>query len=752
MTKKSRRKGWGSEAVGILYFALAAYFALSLLSFHPVDPTWFGGGDAAVRNLGGRVGANLADGGLQILGLAIPLVPLLLFLSGWKRFRTDPPAPGYSRGIGYSILLVSSCGVLQILFRQVRLEGEPMAAGGMVGILLERSLLPALSRGGIFLLSTTGIAVGLLVATRLSFRDVLLAIRRKASRWSQLLRLRMARYWEARRRQRLRTAVIRKHREIAAARTGKSRAAEKPRSRAPTKIFRKDTNPVTPPPVQKPLPFKPPKQDPYIPPPIQLLEEPSSEVAIEDKQLVETARQITARFREFGVEGTVLQIHPGPVVTTYEFRPEAGIKYNRITGLSEELCLAVQVESIRIDRISGKSTVGIQVPNPTREMISLRDLLTSPPYLNSPYRLPLTLGKRIHGEPYVVDLCSMPHLLIAGSTGTGKSVALNCMITSILYKAHPDQVKFLMIDTKRLELGFYVDIPHLLTPVVTEAKKAAVALRWATQQMEQRYRQLADSGARTLEQYNQALREENLRRPVRTDPGDPEKLSPIPYMVIVIDELADLMIVSGKEVEESITRLAQMARAVGIHLILSTQRPSVDVITGVIKANFPCRIALRVSTKVDYRTILDSNGAEQLLGKGDMLFLPPGSARLVRLHGPMLTEVELTRVIRHLCRQGKPTYDDSVTKERVEDRREGPGNTVEDSMYPEAVRMVVQSGQASISHLQRRMRLGYARAARLVDRMEAEGIVGPPDGSRAREVLFGGAEFEVWERGRMEGE
>jgi S-DNA-T family DNA segregation ATPase FtsK/SpoIIIE len=391
-----------------------------------------------------------------------------------------------------------------------------------------------------------------------------------------------------------------------------------------------------------------------------------------------------------------------------------------------------------IDRIPGKATVGIQIPNPNREAISIRELLESDAYSRHTSKLAFALGKTIHGEPYVADLATMPHLLIAGSTGTGKSVGLNSMLTGILYRSTPDDVRMIMIDPKRLELGMYEDIPHLMTPVVVDPKKAANALRWAVHEMEERYKTLAAYGVRNIDQFNRNVRAAiELGEPIKE--GDPNR--PLPFIVVVVDELADLMMVAGNEVEESICRLAQMARAVGIHLILATQRPSVDVITGLIKANLPARISFRVSSKIDSRTILDSNGAEQLLGKGDMLFLPPASSRHIRLHGPYISEQESARLASFLRKQGRPVYDETITED---DKKGGPeGVELEkDELYDEAARIVVSTGQASISYLQRKMRIGFSRAARLVDMMEAEGLVSAGTGGKPREVLVGRDYFE----------
>ena len=467
---------------------------------------------------------------------------------------------------------------------------------------------------------------------------------------------------------------------------------------------------------------------------------PPARSAYDSQELKETAGQIKSKFEEFNVLGSVTQINPGPVVTTFEFKPEAGVKYSRITTLTEDLCLGLQAESILIERIPGKPTVGIEVPNSRREVISLRQILESEEFNGSPSPLTVALGKDINGRIKVAALDSMPHLLIAGSTGSGKSVMLNSLIMSILYKATPHQVRMIMVDPKRLEFGPYEGIPHLLTPVITDAKKATIALRNAVLEMERRLKLLASQGVRNIEQYNRKIRllQDQPRSLFEDEVAVEEPLEPIPYILIIIDELADLMMLERANVEESVTRLAQMARAVGMHLVLATQRPSVDVITGLIKANFPSRISFRVATRVDSRTVLDVMGAEHLLGKGDMLFLPPGSSRLVRVHGSYVSEAETNDVVEFWKRQAAPEYDQTFLipppaaddEDEAEDF-EGP----EDAMYQEAVRVVCEMGKASTSTLQRRLRLGYGRAARILDMMQRDGIIGPPDGSRPRDVL-----------------
>ncbi len=489
-------------------------------------------------------------------------------------------------------------------------------------------------------------------------------------------------------------------------------------------------------PLPDPEPRQPRRNGAFTIPPLSLLDAPKAERKIDERELMEGARLLEEKCREFAVEGAVAQIHPGPVVTTFEFKPDAGVKYGKITGLADDLCLAMQAESVLIDRIPGKSTVGIQIPNQTREQISLRELLQSEMYQRSVSKLTLALGKTIHGEPYMTDLATMPHLLIAGSTGTGKSVAINSMLSSILFRATPDEVRLIMIDPKRVELGMYEDIPHLMTPVVVDPKQAVNALRWAVKEMEERYKKLAKAGVRNIEQFNRnAAHQANDKSAAESE----ELLLPLPYIVVVIDELADLMMVARGDVEESIARLAQMARAVGVHLLLATQRPSVDVITGLIKANLPSRISFRVQSKTDSRTILDGNGAEQLLGRGDMLFMPPGSSRAIRLHGPYISEQESARLASFLRKQGKPIYNTSIT---AEDKKLDGIEMEKDDLYDEASRIVVTSGQASISYLQRRLRIGFSRAARLVDMMEMDGLVSPGAGGKPREVLVDKAYFD----------
>ena len=483
------------------------------------------------------------------------------------------------------------------------------------------------------------------------------------------------------------------------------------------------------------LPFDPSRRvsySDYSLPPLEFLNEapPHSEQA--DAELLSLATRLAEKCKEFNVTGQIKHICPGPVVTTYEFKPDPGVKYSRVVSLVDDLCLALKAESIRIDRMPGKPHVGIEVPNPKRETIFLREVIESRAFRESASKLTIALGKTIDGLNYVADLAKMPHLLIAGTTGSGKSVGVNSLVVSILYRARPDEVKFILIDPKRLELGLYEDIPHLAAPIITDPKVAARSLKWAVSEMEKRYRDLAGWGVRNIDGYNTEIMRRNLVKEY-DESGEPWK--PLPFIVIIIDELADLMMTSGREVEESITRLAQMARAVGIHLVLATQRPSVDVITGLIKANFPSRISFRVSSKVDSRTIIDTNGAEHLLGRGDMLFLPPGTSRLVRVHGAFIDETEIGRIVKHIKAQGPPAYDESITQSEEEALGLEASDGEHDELFEEALRICVEMKRASTSVLQRRLRIGYGRAAAILDIMEREGLIGAADGSRPRPVL-----------------
>lgn len=764
--------------------AIGLLVLLSLASYQPLDPSWDTvGGAAGTRNLIGPVGAHFADLLLQALGLGAFIFPILIFSLAWKWVRSEEVTAPLVRLFGSATLLLSSCASLAMLPDWHVFDGAIMP-GGTTGLLLAELLKQSFHAAGTGVLLATSVLISIYLVSTFTLATLHGWLSPVYAFFSRILQsLRRSR--EERREARLRRAEEKRlakemaEYEKATALLPPPPVVAEPRRRSTPVI--EETLPWDDPapaavsedrlendlpvsideiPIRTladervpagnvtEFPFAAPvKRDAkhstiYRLPSTELLNEIPVRSAFDEQELKNTAAAIKSKFEEFNVFGSVVQINPGPVVTTFEFKPEAGIKYSRITTLTEDLCLGLQAESILIERIPGKPTIGIEVPNVRREVISLRAVIESDEFQSSSSLLTISMGKDINGRIKVAALDSMPHALIAGSTGSGKSVMINSLIMSILYKSTPDEVKMIMVDPKRVELGMYEGIPHLLTPVITDPKKATNALKNAVLEMERRLRLLAEQGARNIDQYNKKIRKrEQEPRSLFEDDDQPpaEELKPLPYILILIDELADLMILEGRNVEESVTRLAQMARAVGMHLVLATQRPSVDVITGIIKANFPARISFRVATRVDSRTILDGMGAEHLLGKGDMLFLPPGSSRFTRVHGAFVTETEINGVVDFWKAQAKPEYDQTFlmappTEDSDSEAEEGT-LAEQDAMYEEALRVVLEMGKASTSTLQRRLRLGYGRAARILDMMHRDGIIGPPDGSKPREVL-----------------
>jgi S-DNA-T family DNA segregation ATPase FtsK/SpoIIIE len=722
---------------------------LSLVSYHTHDPSLDTAAEARPLNLIGYPGSYLSDLLYQTFGAAAFLFPLLTFVLAWKWIHSEEIAAGAVKMLGSALLTLGVCAGLS--FAPLRLFGGAIRIGGTLGFALAGYLVDSLNLAGALVATLTVVIVSVYLVSSFTLAK-LGAWFAGPMGWFR----RRAEAWRARReRKRLQ--------EIVPAETPPWQPPEIP---APAAVFEEplpeapeyasfEEIPICPieafdPPAPGPRPLAPgPRPTRALASPAPVFRLPSTELlnevpgrsSYDEQELKDTAARIKAKFDEFNVFGSVVQINPGPVVTTFEFKPEAGIKYSRITTLTEDLCLGLQAESILIERIPGKPTVGIEVPNTRRELIALRQMLESDEFLQSHSRLTIPLGKDINGRIRVAALDSMPHLLIAGSTGSGKSVMINSMIMSILYKSTPDEVRLILVDPKRLELGLYEGVPHLLTPVIVDPKKAANALRNAVLEMERRLRLLAEYSVRSIEQFNKKIRKlQEQPRSLFAEEEAQEEVKPLPYIVIAIDELADLMMIEGRNVEESVTRLAQMARAVGMHLVLATQRPSVDVITGLIKANFPARLSFRVATRVDSRTILDVMGAEHLLGKGDMLFLPPGSSRLTRVHGAFVTETEIGRVVEFWKEQAQPEYDQSFliappTDDDAGAADGGGASEDQDPLYEEAVRLVLEMGKASTSTLQRHLRLGYGRAARILDMMQRDGIIGPPDGSKPREVL-----------------
>jgi DNA segregation ATPase FtsK/SpoIIIE, S-DNA-T family len=761
-----------NEVTGFLLLSLGLVILLSLVSYHTQDPSWDTASGARPLNLVGYPGSYLADILFQSFGAAAFLFPLLSFALAWKWIRSEGLESGAPKAIGAALLAMSLGAGFSFL--PLRLFGGHILLGGAAGNALAKYLLESLNAAGALLAVLTAFTISLYLVSTFSiskleewFAGPIAWFQRRAEgfrAWSNRMHARSVAKAEERARRRLQRVTDRPSRRVdptpqpasaALAEAPPWEIAKEPAAPLSAEADRSYSTieeiPICPIEELDPLPATAtaPRPVPQLPDPrpmtftlpnTDLLNEAPGRSPYDEQELKDTAVRIKAKFQEFNVLGSVVQINPGPVVTTFEFKPEAGIKYSRITNLTEDLCLGLQAESILIERIPGKPTVGIEVPNTRRELIALRQMLESDEFAQSHSHLTIPLGKDINGRIRVAALESMPHLLIAGSTGSGKSVMINSMIMSILYKATPEEVRLIMVDPKRVELGMYEGIPHLLTPVIIDPKKATNALRNAVLEMERRLRLLAEFGVRNIDQFNKKVRKlQDQPRNLFPEDDTHDELKPLPYILILIDELADLMMLEGRNVEESVTRLAQMARAVGMHLVLATQRPSVDVITGLIKANFPARISFRVATRVDSRTILDVMGAEHLLGKGDMLFLPPGSSRLTRVHGAFVTETEINRVVDFWKEQAAPEYDQSFLVAPPSDEEASAeadhAAEVQDPMYEEAVRLVLQMGKASTSTLQRHLRLGYGRAARILDMMQRDGIIGPPDGSKPRDVL-----------------
>ncbi|MGA6987039.1 MAG: DNA translocase FtsK [Terriglobales bacterium] len=771
-----------NELVGFLLCVSALLLFLALASYSPLDPSLNSAsiltGSHAARNWIGISGAYLSDLILQFLGVGSFLLPIFAGMLGMRWFRSRAVRTPVAKTLGGIWLLMFVPALLAILPGHVRWMGA-IPIEGLAGRIVGDVLIRYLNVAGAYIVCTTVLAVALYLTTAFSFSAIevwaptrfafVMALRDRLKDWrDERARKRQQRELEKRRAEKptvtaqlvtARPTLPRPEPEQKIAQKigqeipGVQSAASAPRTGIERMLAEENPHDSAPAPTDdgiqvtdradaehKPKTILPKIAGSYKLPPSSLLHRPDEQQSVNEEELKLVAQVLTAKYAEFEVFGQVTQINPGPVVTTFEFKPEAGIKYSRIIGLTDDLCLALRAESILVERMPGKSTVGVQVPNREREIIWLRENIESPEFLGSKSKLTIGMGKDINGRIAAADLAGMPHLLIAGSTGTGKSVAINAMIMSILYKSTPEEVRLVLVDPKRLELGNYEGVPHLYTPIITEPKLAANALRNAVREMERRLKLLAAKGVRNIDSYNRLFDDTPslFSEQATADEG------PIPKIVIIIDELADLMMLDGNNVEESITRLAQMARAVGIHLVLATQRPSVDVITGLIKANFPARVSFRVATKVDSRTILDANGAESLLGRGDMLYLPSGSARVHRLHAPYVTEKEIEAVVEFWKAQGEAQYQEKFLETPKEDREssvEGGDDSGEisaddnDPLYNDAVRLVIEFGKASTSLLQRRLRIGYGRAAHLIDLMERDGIVGAADGPKPREVL-----------------
>jgi DNA segregation ATPase FtsK/SpoIIIE, S-DNA-T family len=734
MEEKKTDNKMAREIKGVVCLALAVFLLLCLLSYHPQDLSFtrFIAEGKATSNLIGPVGSYTADSFIRLLGVSSFLLPLIFLLCSFQYFLRPAFTIHGSRLLGIFFFAISFAGLMDAIFKSVKVYGETLRVGGLIGGAAVQLLLNYFNIAGTYILLILIVIVSLIftvefslisVAERLSqnFRSALTAIRNRISALfsSAVSSIKIERNTEP---------VIDES------------------TPAPKKVKIKKVE-------QTHFDFT--KADgKFQLPPFTLLEESQrKDTRVKRDHLITNSRILEKKLSDFGVEGRVVEVMPGPVITMYELEPAPGVKINKITNLADDLALALMAPSIRIIApIPGKSVIGIEIPNLKREQVFLKDVLDNDSFLKSPQHLPIALGVDFVGTPVIADLTRMPHLLIAGTTGSGKSVALNAMICSILFKAQPDDVKFLMIDPKRLELSSYEGIPHLMHPVVVDPKKASQVLRWTVEEMERRYRVISDLGMKSIDAYNELLLKNPKGKAAVKEQLEMEGASlseenagksiqqinhaRLPYIVVVIDELADLMMIAPHDVEESLTRLAQMARAAGIHLIIATQRPSVDVITGLIKANFPTRISFQVSSKIDSRTIIDQPGAEQLLGAGDMLFIPPGTSKLSRIHGAYVSDQEISRIVDFIKMQAQPSYDASIEKFELESAQAQHDDENFDEKYDEAVALIGELGQASISLVQRYMKIGYNRAARMIEQMEREGIVGPSDGAKPRKVLI----------------
>ncbi len=740
------------EAAGVVLLFSGLFLALTLIRYNPADP---GIGDASIgvveiHNLGGVIGAKVSNLMVQFIGCAAFAFPLVLVYCARLLFFRREVRHLWWKLAAFLPWMVALAAIIDLVWGKIAVLGTELDSGGFLGAVISSALVSLFNRPGAAIV----LVMMWILLTMLTTGGSLAA----AARWSAARSAAAAdsfkRLWMMYRERKARHEALKEKLEEARNRPAPT-IVDKPPPALDTgkglKIKEREQ------PKQESFEFVELGRAGFELPAIKLLDDPPDrDEEIDRESIMMNARLLEKKLGDYSVKGEVVEVHPGPVINTYEFLPAPGIKVHKIVNLSDDLSLALSAINVRIVApIPGKGVVGIEIPNRVRHTVFLKEVLGCEDFAKKKSKLILGLGKDTEGFPVVVDLQKMPHLLVAGATGSGKSVSLNSMITSILYKATPEETRFIMIDLKRLELGIYEGIPHLLHPVITSPKEAAAALKWAVGQMEERYRLMAELGVRSIDNYNRAARKsleetkkQKRKKPVAvandgedSEPTLDKPVMPLPYIVIIIDELADLMMVAAREVEESIARLAQMARAAGIHLILATQRPSVDVLTGLIKANFPARISFQVASRVDSRTILDTNGAERLLGYGDMLLLAPGTHRLQRVHGAYLSEPEINRIVEFLKGTGTPEYDDSIVVAAQEDQN---AEDVEDydERYDEAVHIVTQTRQASISMLQRKLRVGYNRAARMIEKMEREGIVGPSDGVRPRDVLIDPIQME----------
>ncbi|MCP4748218.1 MAG: DNA translocase FtsK [Desulfobacteraceae bacterium] len=737
------------EILGLLLLFLVIFTMTSIISYQNSDPSIHNAvADQPVKNLFGTVGAHTAAVLISLFGLGSIWVPILMLMAS-IRFFSGKTGAIWQKVLGGILLLVTTGSLLSFWGESYDLMNATYRASGIVGIPVKVFLVQyANHTGGAIILGLLWL-IGFIMTTGFSLVSFLNKLCFIVFKFLTRVKNVFAGSDKKKKKQeKQQNLLIKQNRPVK-----KQKEPAKKTSQASlediviqtslkknTSKLKAGSKPKTNAKAQNSKPDIKVKGGKFQLPDVSFLENQESRPdSVNEENLRMQSKLLEQKLEDFGVRGQVTAATPGPVITTFEYAPAPGVKINKIVNLTDDLALALRAVSIRIVApIPGRDVIGIEVPNENRETVRMKEIVASRAFEKSKSKLTLCLGKDIEGSPVVSQMDKMPHLLIAGATGAGKSVGLNTMICSILYKAKPDEVKMIMVDPKRIELSAYDGIPHLITPVVTDAKKATNALFWAVREMERRYELLSNKKARNISQYNQKAEHEIENAKKKPVPESEAEQEPevLPYIVIVIDELADMMMVASRDVEVALTRLAQMARAAGIHLILATQRPSVDVLTGIIKANFPTRLTFQVSSKIDSRTIIDTNGAENLLGMGDMLFLPPGTARLKRIHGAYISETELSQIIEFLKKQKPPEYNETVVENPNNEKREG--EQIEyDERYDDAVVLVTKTRQASISMIQRHLRIGYNRAARIIEVMEQEGIVGPSDGVKPRQVLVG---------------
>jgi S-DNA-T family DNA segregation ATPase FtsK/SpoIIIE len=736
---KPKKRVRSPELSGFLFILVSLFLLISLITYDSQDPSWASTSSSAIKinNLGGKAGASTAEALLQVFGFTSFLIPLAFFTLGLQIIIPKEDRRLLSKAVGILYLLLVLSTLLSTFFENVAWRGARMASGGFMGNILSAFLIRYFNHLGTILLLIGLLILFFIFSAHLSVHKITQFFSKIIQFIFKEVRIRITRYQKAKRKEKMKKRVIEKYAppKTEKKKEGDKKPREKKKKRTPKQAAGPFPSPKIPP-VERPLFPDMEKKGDYNYPPFNLLDPGKESEQIDKNELYEKKQAIEQKLREFRIEGDVKEYHPGPVITTYEFYPQPGVKVSQVASYAEDLSLALRAEAVRIQRTPGKSSLGVEVPNNKREVIKVRDLIETENFMRSKTKLAIALGKSVHGEPYITDLSVMPHLLIAGATGSGKSVALNTIITSILYKASPEEVKLILIDPKRLEFSIYEGVPHLLCPVVKNPRKAEAVLLDVIKKMEARYHKLGLLRVRNIEQYNKQVHRILKEKKGKVEIEGVDELKPLPYIVVIIDELAELMMIGAQEVEYCIARLAQLARAVGIHLVMATQRPSIDVITGTIKNNFACRIAFRVPSKVDSRIIIDTAGAEKLLGMGDMLFMPPNNPRIIRLHCSFVSLQEINRLIKFVKDQGKPVYDEEIVHVLKRPASQTMDKSDEkDPMFERAVELVLLTGQASASYLQRKLKLGYARAARIIDQMEGEGIVGPSEGSKPREIL-----------------